>query len=79
MIRTCFWGSSYIAPGKVMLFGGDYGSRAPQYLLQKNGGSEVAIIFVMEYTPARGVQDTKVVTSRTYNNIRDCANCIFIS
>jgi len=44
VIRTCFWGSSYVAPGKVMLNMRDYGGRAPQYLLQKNGGSEVAIV-----------------------------------
>ena len=31
------------------------------------------IIIIMEYRPARGVQDTKVITSRTYNNIKHYA------
>ena len=44
----------------------------------------IIIIIIMEYTPARGVQDTKVITNRTYNNIktlctRNCINYIFIS
>ena len=42
------------------------------------------IIIIMKYTPARGVQDTKVITNRIYNNIktlctRNCTNYIFIS
>ena len=42
------------------------------------------MMMMMEYTPARGVQDTKVITNRTYNNIktlctRNCINYIFIS